>query len=172
MNSFEDPAAWEPPPARHRGWLAVRFVASLLYWPVHVLLCVLIFGAVMAWAAVMDVVTAFSELAERAAERQGDLLTGPMSLPSWYVGLREVRHEGDADYYRARVDRAIARRTRRVSRPRPTSPPGRRIPLRAYRGAGPRYVADRALAQGRRLRPSDVRRELNLYWPAPDTDKG
>ncbi|WP_256639712.1 hypothetical protein [Streptomyces murinus] len=164
MNSSEDPAAWEPPPVRPRGRLAARFVASLLYAPLHVLLCLAILGVLVVWGAVMDVVTAFSERAEKAADRQGDLLTAPTAWPSWCVGLRELRHEGDAGYYRAHVDRAIVRRTAQVSRPRPTAPPNWRIPLRDFRGAGARYVAERAFAQGWQLRPSDVRKEVHLYW--------
>ena len=40
------------------------------------------------------------------------------------------------------------------------------IPLRDYRGAGGSYVAQVALAQGWELRPTDVRKEVRLWWTA------
>ncbi|MFC9928297.1 hypothetical protein [Streptomyces sp. NPDC127190] len=165
MNSYEDPAAWEPPPARHRGLLVVRFVASLLYWPVHMVWCLVLLGVLTAVGAVVDLVGSVSTRAEKAVERRGDRLADLMLLPSWYVGLREVRHEGDAGYYRARVDRAVARHTEQVTQQRPLVSREWSISRRDYRGAGARYVAERALAQGWQLRPSDVRKKVILHWP-------
>ncbi|GAA5000893.1 hypothetical protein [Streptomyces hyderabadensis] len=40
------------------------------------------------------------------------------------------------------------------------------IPRRVYRGVGGRYVAEVALAQGWELRPTDVRKEVRLWWSA------
>ncbi|MFF7870145.1 hypothetical protein ACFZCT_27270 [Streptomyces qaidamensis] len=82
----------------------------------------------------------------------------------------ELRHEGDVEYYRARVDRVVAARTARASAPagpkKPKPPAECAIPLRDYRGVGGWYVAEVALAQGWELRPTDRRREVRLWWPA------
>ncbi|CAM5669723.1 hypothetical protein STAFG_5233 [Streptomyces afghaniensis 772] len=77
---------------------------------------------------------------------------------------------GDAEYYKARVDKAVAKRTARASAPvepnKPRPPAECAIPLRAYRGVGGWYVAEVALAQGWELRPTDVRKEVRLWWSA------
>ncbi|MGQ5637063.1 MULTISPECIES: hypothetical protein [unclassified Streptomyces] len=171
MPYHEDPAAWEPLPARPRARLVRRFAASVAYRPVHWLLALLIWVFALGFASLAEIVTTFSSRAEEGAGRFLDRVTARAALPGWCVGLRELKHEGDAGYYRTLVDTAVGRRTAQVSGPRPTVPREWRIPLRDYRGAGARYVADRALAQGWQLRPSDVRREVNLYWPHPAPDR-
>lgn len=39
-------------------------------------------------------------------------------------------------------------------------------PMRDYRGVGGSYVAQVALAQGWELRPTDMRKEVRLWWSA------
>ncbi|MFI2199205.1 hypothetical protein ACH47Z_00190 [Streptomyces sp. NPDC020192] len=172
MNMYEDPAAWEPVPARHRGWLVVRFAVSVAYRPVHWLLALFIWGFVLGFASLAEIVTTFSTRAENAAGRFLDRLTARAALPRWCVGWREVRHEGDVAYYRQLVDKAVTRRTEQVAKPKPEVPREWTVPLRDYRGAGARYVAERAQAQGWQLRPSDVRKEVSLYWPHPAAHAG
>ncbi|MFD5663864.1 hypothetical protein ACFWIK_02975 [Streptomyces anthocyanicus] len=82
----------------------------------------------------------------------------------------ELRHEGDTAHYRARVDKVVGNWTERASAPREPKkarPPVEcEIPRRVYRGVGGRYVAEVALAQGWELRPTDVRKEVRLWWSA------
>jgi hypothetical protein len=165
MHSYQDPAAWEPAPVRPRAWLIRRFVLSTAYRPVHWLLALLIWGFVLGFASLAEIVTTFSTRAEDAAGGFADRLLARAALPSWCVRWREVRHEGDAAYYRELVDKAVARRTAQVSGPKPGVSRDWVLPVRDYRGAGARYVAERAQARGWQLRPSDVRKEVSLYWP-------
>ncbi|MFF1705914.1 hypothetical protein [Streptomyces sp. NPDC058252] len=73
-------------------------------------------------------------------------------------------------YYRARVDKAVSRWTAAASappEPKKAKPPVEcEIPLHVYRGVGGSYVAEVALAQGWELRPTDVRKEVRLWWAA------
>ncbi|MFI8489926.1 hypothetical protein [Streptomyces rubrogriseus] len=171
MDTYEDPAAWGPEPVRPRWSLALRFVATLLVAP---LLCVLW----PATAVVLFVVGLFADGIAAVSEGfgrgyvkfTGDVLDGIVRLGSWCVTWPELRHEGDAAYYRARVDKVVGNWTERASAPRERKkarPPVEcEIPRRVYRGVGGRYVAEVALAQGWELRPTDVRKEVRLWWSA------
>ncbi|MGW7070554.1 hypothetical protein ACWGII_36900 [Streptomyces sp. NPDC054855] len=118
-----------------------------------------------------DAITAFSDRFEGGYMRfMDDVLGGIARLGSWFVTWPELRHEGDAAYYRARVERRVANWTSQAAAPRepkkPRPPVECAIPLRDYRGAGGGYVAEVALAQGWELRPTDVRKEVRLWWSA------
>ncbi|MEU8973493.1 hypothetical protein AB0D11_30245 [Streptomyces monashensis] len=172
MHSYQDPAAWEPVPPRPRAWLRRRFAASAVYRPVHWLLVALVWGFLLAAGALAEIVTTFSDRLEERALGFADRVIARTALPRWCVGWREFRHEGDAGYYRTLVDRSVAHRTAQVSAPKPRVPREWTVPVRDYRGAGARYVAERAQAQGWQLRPSDVRKEMSLYWPHPTPSRG
>ncbi|MFD6194948.1 MULTISPECIES: hypothetical protein [unclassified Streptomyces] len=100
----------------------------------------------------------------------GDVLDGIARLGSWCVTWSEPRHEGDAACYRARVEKVVGNRTERASAPREPKrarpPVEGEIPRRVHRGVGGRCVAEVALAQGWELRPTDVRKEVRLWWSA------
>ncbi|MFF5157942.1 hypothetical protein ACFY3N_17110 [Streptomyces sp. NPDC000348] len=171
MHTYEDPATWTPEPARSRRQLALRFAATLVCFPA---LCVLWLAA----AAVLFIVGLFADAIAAVSNRfergylrfTDDTLGGIARLGSWFVTWPELRHEGDTEYYRARVDRRVAHWTTLASAPREpkkTRPPVEcAIPLRDYRGVGAGYVAEAALGQGWELRPSDVRKEVRLWWAA------
>ncbi|MEV0181598.1 hypothetical protein AB0I54_20190 [Streptomyces sp. NPDC050625] len=117
-----------------------------------------------------EVIAAFSD-SERWFSRFMDrVLERTMRLPSWCVTWPELRHEGDSDYYRARVDRCVSHWTELASKPvepkKPRPPVECEIPLRDYRGVGGRYVAEVALAQGWELRFSAVSEAVRLQWTA------
>lgn len=99
-----------------------------------------------------------------------DTLGGIARLGSWCVTWPELRHEGDVPYYRARVDKVVGNWTEHASaarEPKKARPPVEcEISRRDYRGVGGRYVAEVALAQGWELRPTDVRKEVRLWWSA------
>ncbi|MFE9706590.1 hypothetical protein [Streptomyces sp. NPDC005930] len=177
MDTYEDPATWLPEPARPRWTLALKFVAGLLFFP---LLC----AFWLAVAAVLFVVGLFADAIAAVSEGfgrgyvkfTGDVLDGIARLGSWCVTWPELRHEGDAAYYRARVEKVVGRWTERASaphEPRKARPPVEcEIPRRDYRGVGGRYVAEVALAQGWELRPTDVRRQVRLWWSAASRPEG
>ncbi|GHC14984.1 hypothetical protein GCM10010348_43530 [Streptomyces anthocyanicus] len=171
MDTYEDPATWGPEPVRPRWSLALKFVATLLFFP---LLC----AFWLAVAAVLFVVGLFADGIAAVSEGFGrgymrfvdDVLGGTARLGSWCVTWPELRHEGDTAHYRARVDKVVGNWTERASAPREPKkarPPVEcEIPRRVYRGVGGRYVAEVALAQGWELRPTDVRKEVRLWWSA------
>ncbi|MGW7403963.1 hypothetical protein ACWGI9_09520 [Streptomyces sp. NPDC054833] len=170
MLEYEDPATWRPEPVRPRGQLVLRFPATVAYLPVPCLLAPASWAFLLAVGLVAEVIAAFSD-SERWFDRFTDrVLDRTTRLPSWCVTWPELRHEGDTGYYRARVDKRVADWTRRASRPvvpkKPRPPVECAIPLRDYRGAGGRYVAEVALAQGWELRPTDVGKEVRLWWTA------
>lgn len=161
MDVYEDPATWTPEPVRSRGGLALRFAGTVLLFPV---LCVLWLVTAVVLSFVDTVTQAFSTTnTDRAFRRVSH-------LPSWCVTWPELRHEGDTSYYRARVERVVADWSAKASAPRTPKkslPPVEcAIPLRDYRGVGGSYVAEVALAQGWELRPTDVRKEVRLWWAA------
>jgi hypothetical protein len=171
MDVYVDPSTWTAEPVRPRWQLALRFAGSVIWFP---LVCVL-------WVAVMiplfvigmfaDGIAAASDRFERAYMNFFDAaLSRVARLASGCVTWPELCHEGDTDYYKARVDKAVAKRTARASAPveknKPRPPAECAIPLRAYRGVGGWYVAEVALPQGWELRPTDVRKEVRLWWSA------
>ncbi len=118
-----------------------------------------------------DAIAAVSEGFGRGYMRFMDhTLGGIARLGSWCVTWPELRHEGDVPHYRARAEKVVGNWTRQASAPRQPKkarPPVEcEIPLRVYRGVGGRCVAEVALAQGWELRPTDVRKEVRLWWSA------
>ncbi|MEU9914690.1 hypothetical protein [Streptomyces sp. NPDC051001] len=161
MDAYEEPATWTPEPVRSRGVLALRFIGTVLFLPVLYVL----------WLAAVVVLVVVGTFTEAIASISTDrVIERSRRLPSWCVSWPELRHEGDSAYYRARVDTVVAGWTARASSPRTpkkTPPPVEcAIPLRDYRAAGGQYVAQVALGQGWELRPTDVRKEVRLWWAA------
>ncbi|MFD3484011.1 hypothetical protein [Streptomyces sp. NPDC058665] len=97
--------------------------------------------------------------------RLGDRVT---LWPRWFVSWPELRHESDADFYRARADEAVAKHTTAATTPLKNGgvPPWTCvIPVRKYRAVGAGYVLRTAEARGWALRHdewSDLPDELRL----------
>jgi hypothetical protein len=171
MDVYENPAGWMPEPVRPRGQLVLLFIASVLFFPVLCVVWLAAFAALLAVGLLTEVIAAVSDRYERGFQKLMDRVLDPIAArASWCVTWPELRHEGDTEYYRARVDKVLARWTARASaprRPNKVAPPVEcAIPLRDYRGVGGSYVAEAALAQGWELRPTDVRKEVRLWWAA------
>ncbi|MEU1874340.1 hypothetical protein [Streptomyces sp. NPDC019793] len=144
METYEDPATWAPEPVRPRWSLVLKFVATLLFFP---LLCAFWLAA----AAVLFVVGLFADAVAAVSEGFGrgymrfmdHTLGGIARLGSWCVTWPELRHEGDVPYYRARVEKVVGNWTRQASaphEPKKARPPVEcEIPRRVYRGVGGRY---------------------------------
>ncbi|WP_257040396.1 hypothetical protein [Streptomyces sp. TLI_55] len=151
--------------------MAVRFVLTVLYTPVQIVLWLVALAAFLVVGLATEIITVFSTSYEQGLFKAMDRVLDPLAKwPSWCVSWPELRHEGDAAYYRARVEKKVGRWTKRASVPRkagkPRPPVECAIPLRDYRGVGGAYVAQVALAQGWELRPTDVRKEVRLWWSA------
>ncbi|KUO03115.1 hypothetical protein [Streptomyces caeruleatus] len=171
MYEYEDPSRWTPEPVRPRGKLTLLFLASVVFFPVLVVVWLAVFAVLLAVGVLTEVIAAFSDRYEQGFMKVMDRTLGPlMDLAGWCVTWPELRHEGDTEYYRARVDKVVARWTARASapaRPNKAKPPVEcAIRLRDYRGVGGGYVAYAARAQGWELRPTDVRKEVRLWWSA------
>ncbi|MEU6178261.1 hypothetical protein [Streptomyces coeruleorubidus] len=171
MDVYEAPSAWTAEPVRPRWQLALRFAGSILWYPVVCVLWVVVAAALFVVGLFADAVAAVSDRFERACMSFFDTMPGRVArLASWCVTWPELRHEGDTAYHKARVDRVVGNWTARASAP--SEPTKARpaveceIPLRDYRGVGGWYVAEVALAQGWELRPTDVRKEVRLWWSA------
>ncbi|MCK8432641.1 hypothetical protein G3I77_06165 [Streptomyces sp. D2-8] len=171
MDVYEDPATWTARPARPQWQLALRFAGSVVWFPVVCVLWAAVAAVLLVVGMFAEVVTALSSTVERGyLNALGWTLERVGRLASWCVSWPELRHEGDVDHYKARVDKAVAKWTARASAPvepkKPKPPVECAIPLRAYRGVGGWYVAEVALAQGWELRPTDEYREVRLWWSA------
>ncbi|WP_435282525.1 hypothetical protein [Streptomyces koelreuteriae] len=174
MDVYEDPATWTAEPVRPRWQLALRFAGSVVWFPVVCVLWVAVAAVLLVVGMFAEVITAFSSTLERRfIESAGGTVLRVGRLASWCVSWPELRHEGDAGFYKARVDKAVAKWTARASAPverqKPRPPVECAIPMRKYRGVGGWYVAEVALAQGWELRPTDVGREVRLWWSAAST---
>ncbi|MFI7015087.1 hypothetical protein [Streptomyces sp. NPDC050164] len=171
MAVYEDTSTWSAEPVRARWQLALRFVGSIVWFPVVCVLWVAVMIPLFVVGMFADGIAAVSNSFERAYMNFFDTTLGRVArLASWCVTWPELRHEGDTDYYKARVDKAVGNWTARASapiEPKKARPPVEcEIPLRDYRGVGGWYVAEVALAQGWELRPTDVGKEVRLWWSA------
>ncbi|MET9764061.1 hypothetical protein ABZ016_34250 [Streptomyces sp. NPDC006372] len=171
MDVYEDRSTWTAEPVRPRWQLALRFAGSVVWFPVVCVLGAAVMAAFLVVGMFAEVITVFSSRLERGyLNAMGSALKRVGWLASWCVSWPELRHEGDADFYKARVGKVVGRWTARASAPRkPNMPPPPvecAIPLRKYRGVGGWYVAEVALSQGWELRPTDVSKEVRLWWSA------
>lgn len=166
-----DTRAWEAWPPRPRGKLVARFTGTVVLMPFWIVFAVAVFCATLAIGLLTEVIAAVSSSYEKGFDRFMDRALGRVTtLPGWCVGWSEMRHEGDAAHYRARVDGHLARWTARASaerrRGKPLPPVECEIPRRVYRGVGGHYVVRAAAAQGWELRPSDPDTSIRLWWSA------
>ncbi|MFD8236933.1 hypothetical protein ACFV20_34280 [Streptomyces sp. NPDC059696] len=171
MDVYEMTATWTARPVRPRWRLALRFAASVVWFPVVCVLWAAVMAAFLVVGMFAEVITAFSNRLERGYLNAMGWTVGRVGrLASWCVSWPELLHEGDVEYYKARVERAVGKWTARASAPvrpqKPKPPVECAIPLRVYRGVGGWYVAQVALAQGWELRPTDERKEVRLWWAA------
>ncbi|RZB20589.1 hypothetical protein StrepF001_05695 [Streptomyces sp. F001] len=171
MLAYEDPATWGPKPVRPRWQLVLRFIATVVCFPVLCVVGLATFVLFIALAFLTELIAMFSSRYERGfGEVMESALDRVVGLGSWFVTWPQLRHEGDTEYYRAKVDKVVADWTARASAPpepdKAEPPVECEIALSVYRGVGGRYLTEVALAQGWELRPSDVRKEVRLRWSA------
>ncbi|MEV6133321.1 hypothetical protein AB0M05_42085 [Streptomyces violaceusniger] len=175
MQRREDPvpvhhdAPWGPLAPRSAFWLLIRFVLTVLLLPLWWALIVVIFLGFIAFGIVAELLTVipgFEKGFLGLIDKFGDSVA---VWPAWCVTLPELRHEGDAAYYRARVDKRIAVWTSKelaAQKAKKAPPPGPHdVAVREYRGVGAGYVIEAARARGWELshdRPSDPLRVVRL----------
>lgn len=167
---YQGQREWLAEPTRPPWQLWPRFVLTVLILPVWWLLLVVVALATIVVAMFAEILTIIPGF-ERGADRAMDAVLSKISLwPRWSVTWSELRHEGDAAFYRARVDEYLDKLTKRASAPKvpkkPAPPVECEVPWRTYRGVGGAYVVEAAALRGWELRPSDPAAEIRLWWSA------
>ncbi|MEV0777767.1 hypothetical protein ACIBLA_29610 [Streptomyces sp. NPDC050433] len=170
-------SCWEPVPSRSTASLVARFVLTVLLLPLHWALVLVGTVTLLAFSLVADVLSLIPG-AEKGFLKGIDRLGDRVQLwPRWFVSWPELRHEGDAAFYRVRADEAVAERTRAATTARKgVVPPWTCvIPIRKYRAVGAGYVLRAAEAQGWALRhdewsdlPNEIRLRRVPEEPVPD----
>ncbi|WP_336052223.1 hypothetical protein [Streptomyces sp. CA2R101] len=146
-----DPS-WEPLPVRGTFRLTCQFLLTIVYAPVHWILCTALSLALIALGFALELVSWLPGV-ETGYKKLFDIVFAvfPWS-PRWFVTLPELRHEGDTAFYQARVEAALSRWSDNWKWPHTT------LPVRTYRAVGAAYVAQRAGEFGWRLQdPADQR---------------
>ncbi|MEV0322147.1 hypothetical protein ACIBKX_00190 [Streptomyces sp. NPDC050658] len=165
-----DTAHWVAWPVRPRWQLVLGFVAMLLCVPLWCALAVVVLAGFIAVLFLAEIVEAASSSGGQRLTALADRMLDRLKPPAWCVTWPELRHEGDTDYYRARVDKVLGRWTARASAPsepkKPRPPVECEISWRDYRGVGGDYVVRTATAQGWELRPSLPEESVRLWWSA------
>jgi len=147
-------SAWEPLPVRGTAKLVTRFVLTVVVLPLHWALVLVGTVLILAFSLVGDLLSLIPG-AEKGFLKGIDKLGDRVQLwPRWFVSWPELRHEGDADFYRERADKAVDKWTRVATEPRKSAvPPWTcEIPVRNYRAVGAGYLLATAEAQGWALR--------------------
>ncbi|MFD6415362.1 hypothetical protein [Streptomyces sp. NPDC060194] len=167
MDDYDDPA-WGPLPVRPAGlrWplFALTLVFLPLWWVAWVFIAAFFYGV----AVVAEVVVLLVPRVENAALRVLDATLGRIPfVPLWCVTPVALVREGDAEWYRRRVEGRVARQTRRVetSGVRREYHRDMELGVHFFRGAGAGYVLRVAGEQGWTLRSmprSHPRRRLRL----------
>ncbi|MGW7072862.1 hypothetical protein ACWGII_19430 [Streptomyces sp. NPDC054855] len=177
VSDFDAPA-WGPLPARPAPlrWLLLLPLTLLLlplWWMAWLFLAALFYCA----ASVAQLIVYLVPRAENGAVRVLDATMGQIPIvPLWCVTPVGLFREGDAAYYRARVDRRIEKQTRRAEDASNLSGYSRDLDLGAhyFRSAGAGYVVRFAEERNWSLHPvlrSHPRRRLRLrHSGRPRTD--
>ncbi|MFI6638892.1 hypothetical protein [Streptomyces sp. NPDC050504] len=157
-------ASWDPPPVRGSARLTAQFLLTVVYAPVHWVLCAALALVVIACGVVLELISWIPGV-EAGLKKLVDVVFGVVPFwPRWFVTLPELRHEGDTDFYRARVHHELSGSGRPVNtRTRALS-----LPLRKYRAVGAGYVVRTAPAHNWTPDPGnayDPRREVELLRP-------
>ncbi|WP_053048727.1 hypothetical protein [Streptomyces antioxidans] len=161
--------SWGPLPPRSTFSLLTRFVLTVLLLPLWWALIVVLFLCFIPVVIVAEIFTVIPGFEKGFAGLVDKFGGGVKAWPAWCVTLPELRHEGDAAFYRARVDKRIDSWTAKelaAQKAEKAPPPGPHdIPVRAYRGVGAGHVVEAARARGWELshdRPSDPLRVVRL----------
>lgn len=97
---------WEPRPPRSRAGRWVRFALTVLHFPFHVVLWLVLSALLVAYALVMELVFAILPFLEGPAEKAVDRSLGAVPIrPRWWTTWGELRHEDDPAFHRARLEK-------------------------------------------------------------------
>lgn len=141
-----DGPEWGPRPPRSRAGLVTRFVLTVLYFPLHVVLWIVVAALFLVVAQVAELVCAVLPFLEKHADGLFDRWAERFPVrPRWWVSWPELRHEGDAAYAAERVERHLAKRTEQA---RKTANVKESYGVHRYRAIGARAVLEIAWRYG------------------------
>ncbi|MGW6903575.1 hypothetical protein [Streptomyces sp. NPDC054940] len=161
-----DPS-WEPLPVRGTTRLTCQFLLTMVYAPVHWLLCLALFLVLLAFGFVIELLSLIPGVEKGYLKLMDSVFRVIPIWPRWFVTLPELGHEGDAAFYQARLEAKLTKFS---------ADPNQRdmdIPVRKYRAVGAGHAAQRSgeygwTLQEVRQRPStELRLVRNAAVQAP-----
>lgn len=98
-----------PPAPRPTPVLVARHVATVLYFPLHVVVIFAVFAAYLAFTLCCELLSWIPKVETAWGKLSNRFLDALPLWPRWFVSYPELRHEGDAAFYRARLERTLGR---------------------------------------------------------------
>ncbi|MFF0742911.1 hypothetical protein ACFYVL_21185 [Streptomyces sp. NPDC004111] len=155
--------SWDPSPVRGTVQLTAQFLLTVVYAPFHWALCLVLVLGIVVVGMFLEIISWIPGVETGFMKLIDAVFTVVPMWPLWFVTLPELRHEGDEEFYRERVERQLTRHLR-AKAPQRTLHVGRR----KYRALGAGYVVEAAGRHGWELSPgarSDPWREVELVRP-------
>ncbi|MFI6012066.1 hypothetical protein ACIBAG_25155 [Streptomyces sp. NPDC051243] len=136
-----DPS-WDPLPVRGTARLTCQFLLTTVYAPVHWILWAALFLVLIAFAFVIEVLSLIPGVEKGYDKLMDTVLRVVPFWPRWFVTLPELRHEGDAAFYRARLEAVLAKwSANKIQRDMD-------LGVRKYRAVGAGHAAQRSAEYG------------------------
>lgn len=136
-NPMHRDPSWDPLPVRGTARLTLQFLLTTVYAPVHWLLCTTFTLAFLALAVPLELIGWIPGVEAGYGKLFDALYRVFPWWPRWFVTLPELRHEGDAAFYQARLEAKLARWAVKWKQPQAE------LPVRTYRAVGAGYAAQR-----------------------------
>lgn len=149
---------WEPKRTRSRRTLILCHIGMLMHFPLHVAMLLAVFALLLALSLVGEFVFAVLFFLEKPALKMADRASSHLPVrPTWWATWREVRHEGEPGFPRARIEEVLNGRKPKVT--------AALLRAHLYRGIGPHAALEIAASLGWQLDgkvPARPKAELNL----------
>lgn len=99
---------WEPQPPRSKAGRRLRFVLTVLYFPFHVMLWLIIMAFVVVYGLVMEFVCGILPFLERPVLKVLDRTIGYFpARPRWWTSWGELQREDDPAFHRERIEKHL-----------------------------------------------------------------
>lgn len=134
---YRDPS-WDPLPVRGTAQLTCQFLLTTVYAPVHWLLCAVLFLVLLAFGFVIELLSLIPGVEKGYLKLMDSVFRVFPIWPRWFVTLPELRHEGDAAFYQARLEAKLAKFSADKNQL------DMELPVCKYRAVGAGYAAQRS----------------------------